>query len=187
MRLKTSWMILVTHSCQFMGEMCLWLLNCLLFALNHPLLLHCAPLRPQLLSSSRQLQCLPQHLLPHLQSLLQSPYLLLLVLNAPDVLEMNGCQNSGLYPSAISRSGSQPQLFLHLMRKMVTRMIPWTFSMRIQPLPLNPHHIHSPNDALMQTCGIKRVRKRWRLTESMAPGKSSNYPQGSVQLAPGGS
>ena len=36
-------------------------------------------------------------------------------------------------------------------------------------------------------CGRKHVTKRWRHTESMALGRSSNCPLGSVQLAPDGS
>jgi hypothetical protein len=52
---------------------------------------------------------------------------------------------------------------------------------------LSPHPTGSPSNALMQICGRRLVRKRWRLTESMALGRLSNCLLGSVQLAPDGS
>ena len=84
MCLTTLQSILLPHSCLFMGETVLLLLNSLLFALSHLL-------RP---SCSTQPQCLHPHpLAPHpliqipLLSLLLSLHLPLLALNARDVPE----------------------------------------------------------------------------------------------------
>ena len=43
------------------------------------------------------------------------------------------------------------------------------------------------SNALMQICGRRLVRKRWRLNDSMALGRLSSCHLGSVQLAPDGS
>ena len=66
-------------------------------------------------------------------------------------------------------------------------MIPWTSSKLVQPPHLSPHPSDSLSNALMQTCRRRLVRKRWRHTDSMALGRLSSWPLGSVQLAPDGS
>ena len=100
MCLMTLQSILLPHSCLFMGETVLLLLNSLLFALSHLL-------RP---SCSTQPQCLHPHpLAPHpliqipLLSLLPSLHLPLLALNARDVPEKSGIQSNGQYHSATDR------------------------------------------------------------------------------------
>jgi hypothetical protein len=144
------WMILVTHSSQFMGEMSLHLLSSLLFIPRHLLLLLCFTQPP-----------VPSHHLSPLPLLhFLSPQLLPLTLNAIGVLEKSGLQSNGLFHSAISRSGIQHQLFpLHL-KRIVTLMILWTSSMRTQPLPLSPPLIGSLSNALMQIHGTRPVRRR---------------------------
>src|SRR6267378_7781958 len=57
----------------------------------------------------------------------------------------------------------------------------------MQPPQLSQQPTDSLTNALMLTCGIQLVRKRWRPTVSMALGRSSNYLLGSVLLAPDGS
>ena len=64
---------------------------------------------------------------------------------------------------------------------------PLTSSIRIQSLLSSPEHISNPSSTLMQICGVQHVRKRWKLTEWMVPGKLSNSLLESVQLAPDGS
>jgi hypothetical protein len=59
-------------------------------------------------------------------------------------------------------------------------MIPWTSSKLVQLPHLSPLHSGSLSNALMQICGKRLVRKRWRLTGSMALGRSFNYPLGSM-------
>src|SRR6266702_6553896 len=74
-----------------------------------------------------------------------------------------------------------------LQTKMRTLMIPLTSSRLVLLPQLNPHLTDSPSNALMLICGTQLVRKRGRLTDSMALGRSSNYPLAGVQLAPDGS
>src|SRR6266702_2933946 len=76
---RSSSTLTLTHRSQFMGEMGLLLLICLLFL----------PF------------CLP--------SLQFTPILLHLVLSASDVLEMSGCQNNGLFQIVTSSPGSPHQ------------------------------------------------------------------------------
>src|SRR6266404_4114597 len=57
----------------------------------------------------------------------------------------------------------------------------------MQPPQLSQQPTDSLSNALMLTCGTQLARKRWRLTVSMALGRSSNCPLGSVLLAPDGS
>ncbi len=145
-----------THRSQFMGEMGLLLLICLLF------LPFCLP----------SLQFTPIHLHPciihfplpllHLQPLLLIVLLFLLlhlILSTSDVLEMSGCQNNGLFQIATSRPGS-PHQQLPLQTKMRTLMIPLTSSRLVLLPQLNPHLTDSPSNALMLICGTQLVRKR---------------------------
>ncbi len=166
-----------------MGGMVLFHLNSLLFALRHllhpssstlllPLHLHQLPPHPSL-----------QTHFPHLLLLLQLP---LLALNARDVPEKSGMQSNGQFHNATDNSGILLQQFLLLMRKMMTLMTHWTSSMHTLPPPLSPHLTDSPSIALTRPCGTQLVRKRWRHTVLMAPGRSSSYLLGSVLLALGG-
>ena len=100
---------------------------------------------------------------------------------------LSGSQSNGQSHSTTSRSGSPLQPFHLLMKRMTTQMIPLTSSMRTQPLSLSPHLTNSHSNALRRSYGTQHVRRRWKLTESMAPGMSSNCPLGSVQLGPDGS
>src|SRR6266702_4054205 len=176
---RSSSTLTLTHRSQFMGEMGLLLLICLL---SLPLLqftpIHLHP-------------CIIHFPLPllHLQPLLLIVLLSLLlhlVLSASDILEMSGCQNNGLFQIATSSPGS-PHQQLPLQMKMRTLMIPLTSSRLVLLPQLNPHPTDSPSNTLMPICGTPLVRKRWRLTDSMALGRSSNYPLEGVQLAPDGS
>src|SRR6266702_3104608 len=147
---RCSSTLTLTHRSQFMGEMGLLLLICLLF------LPFCLP----------SLQFTPIHLHPciihfplpllHLQPLLLIVLLFLLlhlVLSASDVLEMSGCQNNGMFQIATSSPGS-PRLLLPLQTKMRTLMIPLTSSRLVLLPQLNPHPTDSPSNALMPICGI---------------------------------
>src|ERR1700744_4322728 len=175
------WMLHQFHRSQFMGEMVLLLLICLMllpfrlqalqFALRHllPLITHFLLLL---------------HLHLHLHNLL---LLFLLALNAPDVLEMSGCLSNGVFQIATSSLGSLPLLWSLQMTIPAILMIPWTSSRPVQPLHLSQHPSDSLSNALMQICGRKHVRKRWRHTDSMALGRLSSCHLGSVQLAPDGS
>src|SRR6266702_1793039 len=180
---RSSSTLTLTHRSQFMGEMGLLLLICLLF------LPFCLPslqltpihLHPCIIHFPLPLLCLqPLLLIVHLFLLLH------LVLSASDILEMSGCQNNGLFQITTSSPGS-PHQQLPLQTKMRTLMIP-LISSRLVLLPqLNPHLTDSPRNALMLICGTQLVRKSWRLTDSMALGRSSNYPLAGMQLAPDGS
>jgi hypothetical protein len=185
-----------------MGGMVLLLLNSLLLALLH---LN-SPLFTLLLFNSVLCTLRPllphisHFLLPHLHLRLQGPFLRLLLLPSSLHLQhstlalsasrdhvLSGSQSNGQSHSATSRSGSPLQPFHLLMKRMTTQMIPLTSSMRTQPLSLSPHLTNSHSNALRHSYGTQHVRRRWKLTESMAPGMLSNCPLGSVQLGPDGS
>src|SRR6266702_1776833 len=128
---RSSSTLTLTHRSQFMGEMGLLLLICLL---SLPLLqftpIHLHP-------------CIIHFPLPllHLQPLLLIVLLSLLlhlVLSASAVLEMSGCQNNGLFQIATSSPGS-PHQQLPLQTKMRTLMIPLTSSRLVLLPQLNPH------------------------------------------------
>jgi hypothetical protein len=172
----TTGMSLTTCSCQFMGEMGLCLLNCLL--LSRRVLCH--------IHSSRLLQLCPLPLSLHLQVLLLPFKLLSIAHSASSILGMNGYQNSGQSPIATNRSGSQ-LLSSHLQMRMRILIIHSTSAMHTLPLCLNPHLIGSPSYALTEICGTRLVKKKWRLTDSMALGRLSNCLPGSMQLALDGS
>ena len=144
-----------------MGEMVLLLLICLLFIQLH----------------LQALQFTLRHLLPpiihfllllHHHLHLHHPLLLfLLTPNALDVPDMSGCQSDGA--SQITTSSLES---LHLLWNPQTTipailMIPWTSSKLVQPPHLSPHPSDNLSNALMQICGRRLVRKRWRLTDSM--------------------
>jgi hypothetical protein len=113
--------------------------------------------------------------------------LLLLGLSTSDVPEISGCQNNGPFQITTSCQGSQHQQLPLQMKMNLALMIPLTSSRLVKcPLP-SPHPISSPSNALMQICGTQHVRKRWRLTDSMALGRLSNSLLGNVPSAPEGS
>jgi hypothetical protein len=166
----------LAHSSQFMEEMSLCLLNCLLLSRKH---LHHTP-------SSRLLQHYPLPLSLHLQ-VLHLPLKPLILVHSTSVdLEKSGYQNSGQSLIAISRSESQLLLSL-LQIRMRILIIHSTCLMPTLPLHLNLYLINSLSYALLETYGTKLVRKRWRLTDSMALGRLSNCLPGSVQLVRDGS
>jgi hypothetical protein len=111
---------------------------------------------------------------------------LLLAHSASDALGKSGYQNSGQSLRGIGSSES-PLQFFHPLKKTTTLMTHWTSSMRTQPPPLSPHHTDNLSFVLTETCGTRHVKKRWRLIESMALGRSSNCLLGSMLSAPDGS
>ena len=92
-----------------------------------------------------------------------------------------------IFQIATNSLGSQPLLWSPQTMIPAILMVPWTSSKQVQPLHLSPHPSDSLSNALMQICGRRLVRERWRLTDSMALGRLSSCPLGSVQLAPDGS
>ena len=92
--------ILITHSCLFMGETVLLVLNNLLFALSHLLHPSCSPL-PQCLHPHPPALHPPTQIL--LLCLFPSLHLPLLALNARDVPESSGILSNGQYHSATDR------------------------------------------------------------------------------------
>jgi hypothetical protein len=147
-------MLHLTHRCQFMGGMCLLFLFCLLFLL-FPLL--------HLIHLHLHMFHFPQPLL-HLQCLELTFPLLLFALSASDVPEISGSQSNGPFQIATDSQGSRLQLLSPQTRQTATLMTPWTSFMLVQRLLPSPHLTGSHNNALMQICGIRHVRKRWRLT-----------------------
>ena len=126
--------------------------------------------------------------------LLFHPHLLLLSLlhllhahSAPGGPDLSGCQSNGQSHSATDRSESPLQLFLLQMRKMVTLMTPLTSLTHSQLPLLSQQHRSSPSSSTTKNCGTELVRKRWRLIQQMALGRSSNCLLGSMQLAQDGS
>src|SRR5216684_3163037 len=111
---------------------------------------------------------------------------LLLTLSAQGDQDLNGSQSNGLSHNAIGRSESLLQPFPLQMRMITALMTPLTSFMHIQPLLLSPHLINNPSSTLTLIYGTQHVKKRWRLTDSMAPGRSLSCPLGSMQLAPDG-
>src|SRR6266571_5080793 len=136
------WTSQPTHRCQFMGEMGLLLLICLLFLPFRLLALHIIPKALLPLIIHFHLQLLHLHPLQ-----LTFPFLLLLpfVLNASDAPEMSGCQSDGLFQIATSSPGS-PHQQLPLQMKMRTLMIPLTSSRLVLLPQLNPHLTDSPSN-----------------------------------------
>src|SRR6201996_7804559 len=181
--LMTCWMLQELHRSQFMGEMDLLVLICLLWLLLHLQALQFAsrPLPPHIIHSSLLLLLL-LFLLPLLH-----PQLHPLVPNASGVQGTSGSQSNGLSQSITRSLESLHQWWSPQMKQTAILMTPLISSKLVWPLHLNLHHTGSPSNAQMQNCGRKLVRKRWRHTDSMALGRSSNCPLGSVQLAPDGS
>ena len=167
-------------------EMVLLLLICLLLIQFHLQALQFA-LRHLLPPIIHFLLLLHLHLHLH-----HPPLLFLLTPNTPDVPEMSvpemsGCQRNGASQIATSSLESLHLLWSPQLTIPAILMIPWTSSKLMQPPHLSPHPSDSLSNALMQICGRRLVRKRWRLTDSMALGRLSSCPLGSVQLAPDGS
>ena len=61
-------------------------------------------------------------------------------------------------------------------------VIPWTSSRLVQTLHLSPHPSDSLSNALMQICGRRLVRKRWRLTDSMGTWEIVKLPSGKCAI-----
>src|ERR1700761_167248 len=182
--LMTCWTLQKLHRSQFMGEMDLLVLICLLWLLLRlqALQFTSRPLPPHIIHSLLLLLLLLLHLLPLLH-----PQLLPLVPNASGVQGTSGCQSNGLSQTVTRSLESLHQLWSPQMKQTAILTTLLTSSKLVWPLHLNLHHTGSPSNAQMQNCGRKLVRKRWRHTDSMALGKLSNCPLGSVQLAPDGS
>ena len=180
--LMMFWTLPQFHRSQFMGEMVLLLLICLLLL----------PFRLQALQFAlRHLLPLITHflLLRHLHLHLHHPLLLfLLTPYAPDVLEMSGCLRNGVFQIATSSLGSQPPLWSPQMMIPVILMIPWALSKLVQPLHLSLctsfRHSQQCSDADMWQ---KACEEEMEAPDSMALGRLSSCPLGSVQLAPDGS
>jgi hypothetical protein len=178
------WTLHLIHRSQFMGEMGLLLLTCLLllqFRIQVLLftLIHLLPLIIHFLLTLLCLQHLQLTFLFHL--------LLLLALSASDAPEISGCQNNGPFQIATSCQGNPHQQLPLQMKRTLALMIPWTSSRLVQHPLLSPRPTGSPNNAPTQICGTQHVRKRWRLTDSMALGRLSNCLLGSMPWVPDGS
>ena len=178
------WTLTQFHRSPFMGEMVQLLLISLL-------------LIPFRLQAFQALQFALRHLLPliihfllllHLHLHLHNfPLLFLLAPYAPDILEMSGCLSNGVFQIATSSLRSQPLLWYPQTLIPAILMIPWISSKLVQHLHLSLHPFDSLSNTLMQICSRWLVRKRWRPTDSMALGRLSSCPLGSMQLAPDGS
>ena len=148
----------IPHSSQFLGEMDLCYLNFLLIVLIVLHHLHCSRLLPlcplQLPLPQPQLPSLNQFLLAH---------------NIKGGREMNGYQNNGQFPCTTGRSESPLQSFPPL-----PLMNPWTIHLIVFSLPLYPsQHLTNSHSCLRTGIhGTRLVRRRWRPTGSMAPGRS---------------
>ena len=119
--------------------------------------------------------------------LLLHPQLLPLAPSASGIQEISGSQSNELFQSVTNCQESLHQLWSPQMKQTATLITPLTSSKLVPPPHLSSPLTGSPSSAQMQNCGRKLVRKRWRLTESMGLGRSSNCPLGSMQLAPDGS